>query len=168
MSMDSLLVSDTMSTDVKKVTAEQNMMAACKIMHDYKIGCVVIVELGDAGMKPVGIITERDIVRILGELEPWLNEMPLRNMMSKPVITIEPTASLKKAMDKMNTNNIRRLIVADSDNRMIGIITEKDIFRQIAKSGDLVANLLGTNYPPEHKEIYERFEDFMSDLLPKL
>ncbi len=168
MSLDSLLVSGVMSTDVKKLTTDQNIMGTCKIMHDHKIGCVVIVELEGSHMKPVGIITERDIVRVLGELERWPNDMPLRMIMSKPVITIEPTASLKTAMDKMNSNNIRRLIVVDSDNRMIGIITEKDIFRQIAKSGDLVAHILGTDYPPEHKEIYERFGDFMSDLLPKL
>ncbi|TLX66233.1 MAG: CBS domain-containing protein [Thaumarchaeota archaeon] len=71
-------------------------------------------------------------------------------------------------MDKMNFYNIRRLIVVDNNNRMIGIITEKDIFRQIAKSRGLIADLLGTDYPPEHKEIYDRFGDFMSDLLPKL
>ena len=139
-----------------------------QIMGEHKIGCVVIVEVGDVDMKPIGIITERDIVRILGELEPWSNQKSLRTMMSKPVITIESTASLKKAMDKMNSYNIRRLIVVDNNNRMIGINTEKDIFRQIAKSGGLIADLLGTDYPPEHKEIYDRFGDFMSDLLPKL
>lgn len=168
MSIDFLSVSGAMSTDVKKVTADQNIVAACKTMHKNKIGCVVILELEDADMKPVGIITERDIVRVLGEHEPRLNEMPLRSIMSKPVITIEPSASFKKAMEKMDTNNIRRLIVVDRNNTMIGIITQKDIFRQVARRGDLVATLLGTDYPPEHKEIYERFGDFMSDLLPKL
>jgi CBS domain-containing protein len=167
MSIKSLLVSGTMSTDVKKQTADQNIMGACKIMHDHKIGCVVIVELEDPDMKPVGIITERDIVRILGELEPWLNRMPLRTFMSRPVITIEPTASLKKAMDKMNSHNIRRLIVVDNDAKMIGIITEKDIFREMAKNGGLLADFLSTNYSLEHKEIHERFADFISDLLPK-
>jgi CBS domain-containing protein len=58
MSLDSLLVSGAMSKDVKKLTAEQNIMGACKIMGEHKIGCVVIVEVGDADMKPIGIITE--------------------------------------------------------------------------------------------------------------
>jgi CBS domain-containing protein len=46
-----------MKADVKKITVDQNVMAACKIMHDHQIGSVVIVELEDPSMKPVGIIT---------------------------------------------------------------------------------------------------------------
>jgi predicted transcriptional regulator len=99
----------------------------------------------------VGIITETDIVRVLGKLEPWLNRMPLRTYMRKAVITIEPTASLKKAMDKMYFHNIRRLIVVDSDAKMMGIITEKDIFRKLATNGGLLADYLGINYSPEDK-----------------
>ncbi len=68
----------------------------------------------------------------------------------------------------MNTKKIRRLVAVYRNNKMTGILTQKDIFRQIAKSGGLIADLLGTDYPPEHKEIYDRFGDFMSDLLPKL
>jgi len=46
-----------MNKDVKKITADQNIMGACKIMHDNQIGSVVIIELEDPNMKPVGIIT---------------------------------------------------------------------------------------------------------------
>jgi signal-transduction protein with cAMP-binding, CBS, and nucleotidyltransferase domain len=67
----------------------------------------------------------------------------------------------------MNSHNIRRLIVVDNDAKMIGIITEKDIFREMAKNGGLLADFLSTNYSLEHKEIHERFADFISDLLPK-
>jgi CBS domain-containing protein len=168
MSLNSLLVSGTMSTDVKRQTDDQNIMGACKVMHDNEIGSVVIVSLGDPEMKPLGIITERDIVRILGKLEPWLYRMPLRTMMSKPVITIEATASLKEAMDKMNSNNIRRLVVVDSKHKMIGIITEKDIFKEIAMNPSLMTQFFDNKYPKEHKEVYERFADCMLDLLPKL
>lgn len=167
MSLDSLLVSGTMSTDVKKQTDDQNIMGACKIMHDNDIGSVIIVSLEDPAMKPIGIITERDIVRILGKLEPWQNRMPLRTIMSKPVITIEPTASLAEAMDKMNSNNIRRLVVVDGENKMIGIITEKDIFKQFAKNPALMEQIFGNKLLKKHKEVYEKFADSLSDILPK-
>lgn len=168
MSLNSLLVSGTMSTDVKRQTDDQNIMGACKVMHDNEIGCVVIVSLGDPEMKPLGIITERDIVRILGKLEPWLYRMPLRTMMSKPVITIEATASLKEAMDKMDSNNIRRLVVVDNQNKMIGIMTEKDIFKEIARNLELMTQFFGDKYPKQQKEVYERFAHCMLDLLAKL
>jgi CBS domain-containing protein len=157
-----------MSTNVKKQTDDQNIMGACKIMHDYKIGCVVIVELEDPDSKPVGIITERDIVRILGELKPWLFRTPLRELMSKPIITIQSKASLREAIDMMNSHDVRRLIVVDNDSKMTGIITEKDIFKEIAKNRAVIADFLGTDYPAEHREVYERFADCMLDLLPRL
>ncbi|MGC2428942.1 MAG: CBS domain-containing protein [Nitrososphaeraceae archaeon] len=52
--------------------------------------------------KPVGIITERDIVRILGSLEPDLLKVPVRQLMSKPLITISSNSSIKDAMQTMH------------------------------------------------------------------
>jgi len=68
----------------------------------------------------------------------------------------------------MNSNNIRRLVVVDANNKLVGIITEKDIFRQIAKNASMVTDFPGENYPLEHREVYERFTDHIFDLLPKL
>jgi CBS domain-containing protein len=149
-----------MNVDVKKITADQNITGACKIMHDNQIGSVVIVELEDPKLKPVGIITERDIVRILGELKPWLSRLPLRELMSKPVITIESKASLKDAADTMKSHNVRRLIVVDAANNMVGIISEKDIFKEMAKNRELVTEFLGDRLPPEGIKLFEKFADF--------
>jgi len=57
-----------MNEGVKTETESQNIMAACKVMHDNDIGCVVVVKIQNKEKIPVGIITERDIVRILGEM----------------------------------------------------------------------------------------------------
>jgi CBS domain-containing protein len=160
MTMESFSVSTVMNVDVKKITADQNITGACKIMHDNQIGSVVIVELDDPKLKPVGIITERDIVRILGELKPWLSRLPLRELMSKPVITIESEASLKNAADTMNSHNVRRLIVVDAANNMVGIISEKDIFREMVKNRELVAEFFGERLPAESKKLFEKVADF--------
>ena len=57
-------------------------------------------------------------------------------------------------MQLMNSNNIRRLVV-DTNNKLVGIITEKDIFRQIAKSPSMVTDFVGEKYALEHREVYE-------------
>jgi signal-transduction protein with cAMP-binding, CBS, and nucleotidyltransferase domain len=87
--------------------------------------------------------------------------------MSKPVITIEYTASLAEAIEKMNSNNIRRLVVVDGENKMIGIITEKDIFKEFAKNPALMKQIFGNKFLKKHKEVYEKFADSLSDILPK-
>jgi len=148
-------------------------------MHENNIGSVVIVRNKDrdndiiSSNKPIGIITERDIVRILGSLEPALLKAPIRELMSKPLITILPNSSIKDAMQTMQLKNIRRLVVVNvekegkennqDDNKMIGIITDKDIFRAIMKNQDLIPSFLSQQLPVERKTLYEQFSEYWFD-----
>jgi CBS domain-containing protein len=136
-------------------------------MRDNNIGCVVVIKMQNKEKIPVGIITERDIVNILGKLAIDFRT-PLSSFMSKPIISIQPNCSIREAIQLMNSNNIRRLVVVDTNNKLVGIITEKDIFRQIARSPSMVTDFVGENYPLEHREVYERFTGYIFDLLPKL
>jgi predicted transcriptional regulator len=167
MSLDSLLVSSVMSSVVKTENEDRNIMAVCKVMHDNSIGCVVVVKIQNKEKIPVGIITERDIISILGKQTIDFRR-PLSSFMSKPIISIQPNCSIREAMQLMNSNNMRRLVVVDTNNKMVGIITEKDIFRQIAKNPTMVTDFVGENYPVQYREVYGRFTDYMFDLLPKL
>ena len=88
MSLDSVLVSNVMKTDVKTENENQNVMAVCKVMYDNDIGCVVVIKEQGKDKIPVGIITERDIVRALGKLTIFLS-MPLSKFMNKPIISIQ-------------------------------------------------------------------------------
>ncbi|MGB8164024.1 MAG: CBS domain-containing protein [Nitrososphaeraceae archaeon] len=162
MSLDSTIVSGVMNPNVKTDTEEQNIMSACKIMHDNNIGSVVLVTLEDRE-KPVGIFTERDVVRVLGKLSPWLYRVPLRELMSRPVVTIEPTSSVKEAMQIMNNSNIRRLVVVDKDQKMVGIITLKDIFNLINRSPELITEFYGPSFPMKSAEMYEKFTEYKFD-----
>jgi predicted transcriptional regulator len=167
MSLDSLLVSSVMTSDVKTENKNENIMTVCKVMRDNNIGCVVVIKMQNKEKIPVGIITERDIVNILGKLAIDFRT-PLSSFMSKPIISIQSNCSIREAIQLMNSNNIRRLVVIDANNKLAGIITEKDIFRQIARNPTMVTDFVGQNYPLEHREVYERFTEYMFDLLPKL
>ena len=63
MSLESIPVSSFMTRTVKIETEDQNIQAVCKIMNENNIGSIVVVTLRDKAQNPVGIITERDIVR---------------------------------------------------------------------------------------------------------
>jgi predicted transcriptional regulator len=167
MSLDSLLVSSIMTKDVKTENDDQNIMAACKVMYDNNIGCVVVVKNQNKEKIPLGMLTERDIVSILGK-QTIDFQKSLGSFMSKPLISIQSNCSIREAMQLMNSNHVRRLVVVDVNNKMVGIITEKDIFSQITKSPSMVTDFVGQNYPGEYKEVYSRFTEYMVDLLPKL
>ena len=179
MSIESIPVSSLMTRNVITQTEDQNVHAVSKTMHENNIGSVVIVRNKDrdndiiSSNKPIGIITERDIVRILGSLEPALLKASIRELMSKPLITILPNSSIKDAMQTMQLKNIRRLVVVNvekegkennqDDNKMIGIITDKDIFRAMMKNQDLIPSFLSQQLPVERKTLYEQFSEYWFD-----
>jgi CBS domain-containing protein len=179
MSIESIPVASLMSKSVKTETSDQNIRAVCKIMNENNIGSVVIVNEGkdqkngnnndnNNANKPVGIITERDIVRIMGTLEPSLLIRPVHELMSKPLITILSNNSIKDAIQTMQVKNIRRLVVVekeekDDDNIMVGIITDKDIFRAIMKNQSLIPSILNDELVVQHKPVYEQFSEYWFD-----
>lgn len=69
MSSETVSVSKLMNPEVQTDFEDQNIMSACNIMSANDIGCVIVVSRA-RDRTPVGIITERDIVRILGKLNP--------------------------------------------------------------------------------------------------
>jgi CBS domain-containing protein len=150
-SIETLSVSSFMTRDVKTEKEDQNVLTACRIMHENNIGSVIIVKKDDKNnIKPVGIITERDVVRLLGSLNPSLLQTPLRDIMSKPLINVSINSSVRDAIQTMQQKNIRRLVISDGE-RMIGIITAKDVFRAIMNNQDLIPSLLGDKLLIERK-----------------
>ena len=88
-------------------------------MHQNNTGSIIIVDNERDGLS-VGIIPERDIARVLSELQPWLMNAPLRSIMSKPLVTIHTNASLKDGIQTMYSRNIRRLPVVSSEEKPWG------------------------------------------------
>ncbi len=167
-SIETISVSRFMTRDVRMEKEDQNIITACRIMYKNNIGCVVIVSKNSANSeKPIGIITERDVVRLLGSLKPSLLQTPLHEIMSKPLITISINSSIKDAIQTMQQKNIRRLVIVDKE-KMVGIITDKDIFRTIMNTQDLIPSLLGDKLMIEHKSVYDQFGEYwFGDILHK-
>ena len=159
MHSEKISVSDLMNTKVQTDFEDQNIMSACNIMSANNIGSVIIVTY-DRNPGPLGIITERDVVRILGKLDPNLLQTPLRSLMSKPLITIEQSASINDATKIMNKKKIRRLVVVDQSDKMIGILTQRDMFKAIDKDPDLFSEFYGNAFSSKFKSIYERYNKY--------
>jgi predicted transcriptional regulator len=93
-------------------------------MKKRKIGNVIVVE----NNQPIGILTESDILKKVVAEGKNVKDVLIKDIMSTPVIVIDPYVTLDKAMNTMTKCNIRRLPVVENDE-LIGVITEKDIFR---------------------------------------
>jgi len=118
-----LRVKDVMTVPVITVKNGHSIADAAKAMDKHDIGVVVVV---DGKGNPVGIITERDIVRrvLAKNLQP--SRVKVSEVMSKPLNTISPDIEVTEAARKMRKLNVRRLPVVENE-KLIGIITSKDI-----------------------------------------
>ena len=159
MNLATISVSDLMNPKVKTVNEDKNIMSACRVMQENNIGCVIVVTIAGDGT-PVGIITERDVVRILSKFNPALVHFALWKVMSKPLFTIEPSASINDAIRLMNDKKIRRLVVVDRNNKMSGILTQNDVFRAVDKNPNLLSEFYGENFSSKFKEIYEKYNQY--------
>jgi predicted transcriptional regulator len=160
-------VSNLMNSNVQTDFEDQNIMSACNIMHTNDIGCVIIVTHANDRI-PVGIITERDIVRVLGKLNQGLLQTPLKTLMSSPLITIEESASINEATNLMTNKKIRRLVAVDRNNKMTGILTQRDIFNAIDKDPSLFSEFYGNAFSSKFNEIYERYHRYqLENLVPE-
>lgn len=163
MSIDYVSVESIMTEDVTTAKTNQTASLVANIMNYNNIGSVVITETENN--RPVGIITERDIVRIAGTTEiMMLQLLPASDIMSKPLITINSNSSIKDAIDTMQLNNIRRLPVIDSDKKkrmMVGIVTDRDIFRAIMRSQSMTTTVSECITIDQYRPIYERLSEFM-------
>lgn len=122
----------------KVITAKINstVQSVCKSMYDNNVGSVVIVKQTNGAIVPVGIITERDVVKIIGSIELFSPQVSIRPFMSSPLVTGSSATTLSKAIEIMSKKNIRRLPITDKDSvreKLLGIITEKDIINAIVK-----------------------------------
>jgi CBS domain-containing protein len=175
MVIESIPVSSFMTRNVITETDDQNIQAICKIMNENSIGSLIIVKRLDSNnpntsnnKEIIGIITERDIVRIVGLLQPSLLTVPIREFMSKPVITLSPNNSIKDAIQTMQLKNIRTLPVVENEN-LQGIITEKDIFKAIMNNRALIPDLFSSNQSlMDRSVVFDQFSDYwFSDLLQR-
>ena len=116
-------VEDVMSSPVITIKDTDTVLAASKLMKKDEIGCVVVV---DKNGKPVGLMTERDVVRRVAALDLLPSKVQAGKSMTKPPATIDATSDVAEAAKKMRELQIRRLVVLQG-GKLKGIITSNDI-----------------------------------------
>jgi CBS domain-containing protein len=118
-----MLVKDVMSSPA--ITIEENMPAhhVAELMDKHNLGCIIAISKES---NPLGIITERDlVVRVLAKnTKP--DTLKAKDVMTSPLITIEPEATVTEAARRMSRLNIRRLAVMYR-GQLVGIVSSKDI-----------------------------------------
>ena len=121
----------------ENVEESASVQEAAKKMMDKKISSLIVVY---ANGRPLGLITERDLVRKVCIHDVPASKIINRDIMSSPLISIESKSSQSEAVDIMLQNNVRHLLVVDNEssenvNKPIGIITPLDFTKSQGYAG---------------------------------
>jgi CBS domain-containing protein len=132
-------IRDVMTSNPCSIDADKSVAYAAKMMRDEDVGLAPIVE----GDKLIGTLTDRDIaIRIVAEgKDP--DQVKVRDVASKQVVTIDPQQDLDEALRIMAKHQVRRLPVVEEDGQLVGVVAQADIAREgdETKTGKLVEEI---------------------------
>jgi CBS domain-containing protein len=115
-------VGQIMTERLETISPSSTTQEAAKKMRDKKVSSLVVVDMED---KPIGIVTERDLVRQVCTKAISSDTIMVHHIMSSPLATIDANSSIEVAADIMIQNKVRHLLVMD-ENKTLGIITPSD------------------------------------------
>ena len=121
-------IKEWMSTPVITIESSKMVTDAARLMDKHEIGGLPVLDNG----KPVGILTERDIIRRVVAKAKDPTKITIAECMTKEVITIDSEATFMDVSKLMYKNYFRRLIIIKGD-KIVGIITAKDIIRILSQ-----------------------------------
>lgn len=133
-------INEIMTRDVEVAAPDTELYYVARMMAERDVGAIPIVESTDS-MRPVGIVTDRDItVRVIARRQDP-GSLRARDAMSTDLLTVRDDASPEECIDQMEQRRVRRALVTDGDGRLVGIVAQADVARCLRdddRAGELV------------------------------
>ena len=136
-------IGDLCSRDVHHVTAEAPLLDAVRDMHRHHVGAVIVVDRAGASARPVGIVTDRDVMRAEITQRADVFTLTVGDVMSVDLLTLRESSELADGIELMRRRGVRRAPVLDPAGVMLGIVTLDDLLPAVAGQLDALARLLG-------------------------
>lgn len=143
---------DFATSVVAVVEPETPALVVAQLMRKHHIGALVVVDASEK-RRPVGIVTDRDLVlELMAEgLDPAV--FTAGDIMSVDLVMATPDMDAMDAVQLMKTHRLRRLVIADDEERLVGIATMEDVLELLTRElANLAAGLAGAR----DREITER------------
>jgi CBS domain-containing protein len=123
---------------VHKIRPEGTVLEALRTMLEKDVGCLVVSGVGG----PIGMVTEKDILRKVTARSRDPGKVQVREVMSSPLISTSMDTSVGDAAKKMIESKIKRLVVMGEDGSFLGLVTMTDIVRWVASRKELSDSLV--------------------------
>lgn len=111
---------------VYSIGPDAKVYEALESMAEKDVGALLVTE----GSRLVGIISERDYARKVRLHGKWSHDVPVREIMTEDVITVDPSRTVEECMAIVTQQRVRHLPVCDGD-RLVGVISIGDLVKEV-------------------------------------
>ena len=117
--------------NVVSATRDTTIVEAAHLMRRNHVGDVIVSDETDEGRRPIGIVTDRDIVIavVSAGLDP--NLVKVGDLLLQPLVTVEEATGYAEMIHLMSTKGVRRMPVVNEAGLLVGIISLDDLLRQL-------------------------------------
>ena len=126
-SINTLTVADIATRAVEVIPESMQLKTAIALFAEKHLSCLIVTE----GAKPIGIITERDLLRMA--CSGYNENRPVRAIMSAPLLTAQADMGFSTAQNLLSNRGIRHLVLVDATGELYGIVSETDFRRHISE-----------------------------------
>ena len=144
-------VRDLYSPGAQVTRPDQALADAAQTMLNTHVGSLIVVETRGGGRRPIGILTDRDIVRGQLRLGADLFCLTAGDVMTPNPLTISIDAGVAEAIEALHALGVRRAPVVDGAGNLVGIITLDDLVPAVAHELEGLSTLLGTQAHRERR-----------------
>jgi CBS domain-containing protein len=124
-----VMVKDVMSREIYSLDQKEKVSKAVELMCKESISSIIIIE----NKKPIGIITERDLIKKIIFTKQDPEKILISSIMSKNPKKIGPDSTILNASNIMKKLNVRKLVVVNNDGELIGMLSQTDIVKSMNK-----------------------------------
>ena len=137
-------IQDLYTPHARTATREEPLAEAARMMCSEHIGALVVLDRADSKRRPIGILTDRDIVRGQLRRATDLNCLTVVDVMTADPLVLPLYLEVTEAIDALNARAVRRAPVLDPEGSLVGIVTLDDLLPALAQELTDLASLMGS------------------------
>jgi CBS domain-containing protein len=138
------IINGYMSYDPVTARGAEGLLDAARRMRALHVGCLVVVDGPEGERRPVGILTDRDIVvGVLAQADQKLHLLRVDDVMTRSLVLARDGEDLYEVLRRMRAKGVRRVPVVDSSGTLKGVIAFDDVLEHVKEQIDALAGLIG-------------------------
>lgn len=128
-----MTIGEICNREVIVIQRDKTVLEAAKLMRQYHIGAIIVIDKSEGRLVPVGMITDRDIVIEIVATELDEAVITVGDIMVPDIFTIQESTTSHEAIEFMRRKTVRRLPIVDKTGELVGIFTLDDALQLVSE-----------------------------------